>query len=179
MIDIRPIWKLLNVNTLSGARSPAIIFKIVDFPVPEGPIIPTASPRLIYRVKHLESPFLKRSTSLLNMYKQFTIEHVKFWTLYYSTLLNTCVPVREFSLTVSLMWIIMQIHWLNNHNLPWSSHLSRCVSRRMTCRRLYIQSKLQIRPQFPELHSNSPACMNPSKKIHQSHDFQRVQNISF
>jgi len=34
--------------TLSGARSPAIIFKTVDLPVPEGPIIPTASPCLIY-----------------------------------------------------------------------------------------------------------------------------------
>lgn len=38
---------LLQLLTLSGARSPAIIFKTVDFPVPEGPIIPTASPCLI------------------------------------------------------------------------------------------------------------------------------------
>jgi hypothetical protein len=39
--------KLDLIITLSGARSPAIIFKIVDLPVPEGPIIPTASPCLI------------------------------------------------------------------------------------------------------------------------------------
>lgn len=41
--------KQVKINTLSGARRPAIIFKMVDFPVPEGPIIPTASPYLIYR----------------------------------------------------------------------------------------------------------------------------------
>lgn len=38
--------------TLSGERRPAMIFSIVDFPVPEGPITPTASPCLIYRNKN-------------------------------------------------------------------------------------------------------------------------------
>ena len=40
-------------TTLSGAKRPAITFKIVDFPVPEGPIIPTASPCLIYNIIQL------------------------------------------------------------------------------------------------------------------------------
>lgn len=38
--------------TLSGERRPAMIFSIVDFPVPEGPITPTASPCLIYTNKN-------------------------------------------------------------------------------------------------------------------------------
>lgn len=38
---------LFMINTLSGASSPAIILSTVDLPVPEGPIIPTASPCLI------------------------------------------------------------------------------------------------------------------------------------
>lgn len=64
--------KITNPNqtlTLSGARSPAIIFKIVDLPVPEGPIIPTASPCLIYsqcrknRLKDLVSVISKASSN--------------------------------------------------------------------------------------------------------------------
>lgn len=39
--------ELEQIHTLSGVRSPAIIFRTVDLPVPEGPIIPTASPCLI------------------------------------------------------------------------------------------------------------------------------------
>lgn len=41
------LFSIENLKTLSGVRSPAMIFKIVDFPVPEGPMIPTASPYLI------------------------------------------------------------------------------------------------------------------------------------
>jgi len=49
-----------QILTLSGARSPAIIFKTVDLPVPEGPIIPTASPCLIYSLYEKETKKKKR-----------------------------------------------------------------------------------------------------------------------
>uniref|UniRef100_A0A0A9DDT4 Uncharacterized protein n=1 Tax=Arundo donax TaxID=35708 RepID=A0A0A9DDT4_ARUDO len=42
-------------SPLSGASSPAITFKIVDLPVPEGPIIPTASPCLILKLTPLNT----------------------------------------------------------------------------------------------------------------------------
>ena len=35
---------------MSGSSSPAMILRIVDLPVPEGPMMPTASPRRILRL---------------------------------------------------------------------------------------------------------------------------------
>lgn len=46
------MWNQRRLLTLSGERRPATIFSIVDFPVPEGPITPTASPCLIYTNKN-------------------------------------------------------------------------------------------------------------------------------